>query len=105
MKYYLQKIEDVFSHIGSSANGLTTSEANARLEKYGKNKLDEGKKKTTFQRVLEQLSDPMIIILIVAAVVSAITEWIEAGHIGSPTDTIIIMIVVVIVIDIYVLKL
>ena len=52
MKYYLQKIEDVFSHIGSNANGLASSEADARLEKYGKNKLQEGKKKTTFQRVL-----------------------------------------------------
>ncbi len=96
MKYYLQKIEDVFKAIGSSVEGLTTSEANARLERNGKNKLDEGKKKTLFQRVLEQLSDPMIIILIVAAVISAITEWIEAGAITVPTDTIIIMVVVII---------
>ncbi len=98
MKYYLQKIEDVFKHIGSTAEGLTSSEANARLEKYGKNKLDEGKKKTMFQRVLEQISDPMIIILIIAAVISAITEWFEGGsfHFVFPTDTVIIMIVVVI---------
>ena len=98
MKYYLQKIEDVFKHIGSTAEGLTSSEANARLQKYGKNKLDEGKKKTMFQRVLEQISDPMIIILIIAAVISAITEWFEGGsfHFVFPTDTVIIMIVVVI---------
>ncbi len=96
MKYYLQKIEDVFSNIGSSTDGLTEAEANLRLEKYGKNKLKEGKKKTVLRRILEQLSDPMIIILIVAAVVSAITEWIEAGTITVPTDTIIIMVVVVI---------
>ncbi|MBO5089551.1 MAG: cation-translocating P-type ATPase [Clostridia bacterium] len=98
MKYYLQKIEDVFKHIGSTAEGLTSSEANARLQKYGKNKLDEGKNKTMFQRVLEQISDPMIIILIIAAVISAITEWFEGGsfHFVFPTDTVIIMIVVVI---------
>ncbi len=95
MKYYLQKIEDVFGHIGSTAEGLTSSEAESRLQKYGKNKLDEGKKKTMLKRVLEQLSDPMIIILIVAAVISAITEWIEHG-LTVPTDTIIIMVVVVI---------
>ncbi len=98
MKYYLQKIEDVFKHIGSTAEGLTSSEANARLQQYGKNKLDEGKKKTMLQRVLEQISDPMIIILIIAAVISAITEWFEGGsfHFVFPTDTVIIMVVVVI---------
>ncbi|MBO5357761.1 MAG: cation-translocating P-type ATPase [Clostridia bacterium] len=98
MKYYLQKIEDVFKHTGSTAEGLTSSEANARLQQYGKNKLDEGKKKTMLQRVLEQISDPMIIILIIAAVISAITEWFEGGsfHFVFPTDTVIIMVVVVI---------
>ena len=98
MKYYLQKIEDVFKHIGSTADGLTSSEADARLEKNGKNKLEEGKKKTIFQRVLEQLSDPMIIILIIAAIISAITEWFEHGsfHFVFPTDTVIILVVVVI---------
>ncbi len=98
MKYYLQKIEDVFKHIGSTAEGLTSSEADARLQQYGKNKLQEGKKKTILQRVLEQLSDPMIIILIVAAVISAITEWFEHGsfHFVFPTDTVIILVVVVI---------
>ena len=98
MKYYLQKIEDVFAKIGSSANGLTTSEANSRLEQNGKNKLAEGKKKTMFSRIMEQISDPMIIILIVAAIISAITEWFEGGsfHFVFPTDTVIIMVVVVI---------
>ncbi len=96
MKFYLEQIEQVFSHVKSSEAGLTTAEAEKRLAENGKNKLAEGKKKTMFQRVLEQLSDPMIIILIVAAVISAITEWVEAGAITIPTDTIIIMVVVVI---------
>ncbi len=98
MKFYLEQIESVFAHIKSSENGLTSAEAEKRLAENGKNKLKEGKKKTILQRVLEQLSDPMIIILIVAAVISAVTEWFEHGyfHFVFPTDTVIIMVVVVI---------
>ena len=98
MKYYLEQIESVFSHVKSSESGISAAEAEKRLAENGKNKLKEGKKKTAFQRVLEQLSDPMIIILIVAAVISAITEWFEGGHFHFvfPTDTVIILVVVVI---------
>ena len=96
MKHYLHSTEEVFTHVASSENGLTEGEAQARLEKNGKNKLEEGKKKTMLKRVAEQLSDPMIIILIIAAVVSAITEWFEAKGFVFPTDTVIILVVVVI---------
>ncbi|MBO5410455.1 MAG: cation-translocating P-type ATPase [Clostridia bacterium] len=98
MKFYLEQVDSVFSHVKSSENGITTAEAEKRLAENGKNKLKEGKKKTIVQRILEQLSDPMIIILIVAAVISAITEWFESGsfHFVFPTDTVIIMVVVVI---------
>ena len=96
MKHYLHSTDEVFSHVSSSEIGLTEQEAAARLEKNGKNKLEEGKKKTMFKRVLEQLSDPMIIILIIAAVISAVTEWFEAGGFVFPTDTVIILVVVVI---------
>ena len=96
MKHYLLSTEEVFTHVASSENGLTEGEAQARLEKNGKNKLEEGKKKTMLKRVAEQLSDPMIIILIIAAVVSAITEWFEAKGFVFPTDTVIILVVVVI---------
>ena len=99
MKFYLEQVETVFSHVKSSENGLTTAEAEKRLSENGKNKLDEGKKKSMLKRFLEQLSDPMIIILIVAAVISAFTEYFEASAAGSsyfPTDTVIIAIVVLI---------
>ena len=98
MKFYLEQLESVFSHVRSSEAGLTTAEAEKRLAENGKNKLKEGKKKTILQRIGEQLSDPMIIILIVAAIISAITEWFESGsfHFVFPTDTVIIMVVVVI---------
>lgn len=95
MKFYLEQPDAVFSHVKSSQSGLTSSEAEKRLNENGKNKLKEGKKKSILSRIGAQLSDPMIIILLVAAVISAVTEWIENG-IGVPTDTIIIMVVVLI---------
>ena len=96
MKEYLKSVADVMSIQNTSEKGLTSSEATSRLEKYGKNKLKEGKKKTILQRVLSQLADPMVIVLIVAAVISAITGMVEAGKFTFPTDAVIIMIVVVI---------
>ena len=96
MKEYLKKSAEVFDEVKSSSEGLTSAEATSRLEKNGKNKLAEGKKKTIFQRILEQLSDPMIIVLIIAAVVSAAVEIFEAGQLVFPTDTVIILIVVII---------
>ena len=95
MKFYLEQTGSVFSKVNSSESGLSSSEAEKRLSENGKNKLKEGKKKSIFSRVMAQLSDPMIIILIVAAVISAATEWIENG-VGFPTDTVIIMVVVLI---------
>ena len=95
MKFYLEQTESVFSQVKSSESGLSSSEAEKRLSENGKNKLKEGKKKSIFSRVMAQLSDPMIIILIVAAIISAATDWIENG-VGFPTDTVIIMVVVLI---------
>ena len=95
MKFYLEQTESVFSQVKSSESGLSSAEAEKRLSENGKNKLKEGKKKSIFSRVMAQLSDPMIIILIVAAVISAATDWIENG-VGFPTDTVIIMVVVLI---------
>ncbi len=99
MKYYLQTVEDTFESVKSSESGITQTQAAERLEQNGKNKLKEGKKVSMLSRFFDQLKDPMIIILIVAAVISAITGFFEAKAEGSsfvPTDTIIIMIVVLI---------
>ena len=93
MKYYLESVENVFSKVGSSKEGLTSAEAQTRLERDGKNKLAQAKSKSLVKRFFEQLADPMIIILIVAAVISAITSVYEGSF---PTDTIIIMVVVLI---------
>ena len=70
MKEYLSSFEDVLKEQSSSPDGLSSQEAAKRLEKYGKNKLKEGKKVPLWKRFLDELADPMIIILIVAAVIS-----------------------------------
>ena len=58
MKHYLHTPEEVFSEVQSSEQGLTSAEAAARLEKNGKNKLQEAKKKSTVQRFADQLRIP-----------------------------------------------
>ena len=96
MKHYLHEVADVFAEVKSSEAGLTTVEAEKRLETNGKNKLAEAKKASMLSRFVDQLKDPMIIILLVAAVISAVTEMIEAGGFVTPTDSIIILVVVLI---------
>lgn len=95
MKEYLKDYSEVMADVGSGDGGLSESEASTRLEKNGKNKLAEGKKESLIHRFLRQLADPMIIILIVAAVISAVTAAI-GGEGEGYADVIIIMFVVII---------
>ncbi len=96
MKHYLETADAVFSEVKSSEAGLSSQEAAARLEANGKNKLAEAKKDSMVKRFFNQMKDPMIIILLVAAVISAATEMIEHGGWVTPTDSIIILAVVLI---------
>ena len=96
MKHYIEEIDSVFKEVSSSKEGLSSQEALSRLEKNGKNKLAEAKKDSMLKRFFDQMKDPMIIILLVAAVISAVTEIIEAGRFVTPTDSIIILAVVII---------
>ncbi|MFQ8722015.1 cation-translocating P-type ATPase [Enterocloster sp.] len=93
MKEYLSSVEDVLKEQSVDENGLSQQEAARCLEKFGHNKLAEGKKDSLLKRFLDELADPMIIILIVAAVISGITAYYEGE---SFTDVIIIMAVVII---------
>ena len=93
MKAYLESCEEVLKQQGSDAAGLSSAEAGKRLEQVGYNKLQEGKKKSLLERFLGELADPMIIILIAAAVISGVTAF-YSGE--SFTDVIIIMAVVII---------
>ncbi len=92
MKHYLSTPEEVFKETSSSEKGLTSEQAQKRLEENGKNRLEEGKKKSVIRRLLEQFADPMIIILIVAAAISGVTAAFEGGF---PSDVIIILFVVI----------
>lgn len=95
MKEYLETKEKVMESIGATTDGLTSAKAQEKLEKDGKNKLAEGKKDSLIKRFLSQLADPMIIILIVAAVISAVTAAV-GGEGEGYADVIIIMFVVLI---------
>ena len=81
---YTQSPEDVLQALGVGAEGLTTGQAEKRLARHGPNKLKEAEKPTLLRRFLEQLKDPMLMILMTAAAVSALTgmlagenEWAE----------------------------
>lgn len=93
MKFYLEEAEQVMKDLDAVPEGLTSDEASKRLQKYGKNELAKPKGKSLIRRFLEQLADPMIIILLVAAVVSGITA---AYANESFADVFIILFVVVI---------
>ena len=93
MKYYLESSSEVFGEVKSTENGLTSEQARRRSAETGKNKLAEGKKTPLILRFLSQFADPMIIIRIAAAVISAITSVLQKEF---PSDVIIIMFVVIV---------
>lgn len=78
MNDYLKSKEQIFSETGTSADGLTSEQARANAEKYGKNELAGEKKKSVFVIFLEQFKDFLVIILIAAAIISAILGDIES---------------------------
>ena len=92
MKHYFEEKSAVISALGSSDEGLSTAEAQARLEKNGKNKLVEPKRDSLLKKFFSEFADPMIIVLLVAAVLSAITAVYEGE---SLADVFIILFVVV----------
>ena len=99
MKHYLKGSKEVLSACGSAEGGITQAEAEKRLEQNGKNKLVEGKKESLLHRFLKQLAEPMTIILIVAAAISAgveIYNGVSQGHWEFPADVVIILAVVLI---------
>ncbi len=91
-KTYTQSAEEVLRDLGVGVEGLTTAQAKERLEKYGPNKLKEAEKPTLLQRFIAQLKDPMLIILMAAAGVSALTGMLS-GH-NEWAEVIIILTVV-----------
>ena len=94
MKEYLASAEEVLEEQSTSAAcGLTAAEAQSRLASVGPNKLDEEEKTPMWKRFFEQMGDPMVIMLLVAAAISVITGFIQ----GEPewADAAIILSVVI----------
>ena len=93
MKYYLEKKEAVLAQLNTSADGLSREEAARRLEANGKNKLSSPPSEPLIKRFFAQMSDPMIIILLVAAAISGVLAVVEGE---SFADVIIILVVVLV---------
>ena len=98
MKEYLKQTSEVLGEVNSTSDGLGSADAAARLEKNGKNKLAEGKKESLIKRFFKQLCEPMTIILLVAAAISAGVEIYNGLQHGFefPADVVIILAVVLI---------
>ena len=94
MKHYLESIETVFNHFGTSSRGLSSDEAKKRFAQNGANKLAEPPKVPLWKKFLLQFTDPMIIVLLVAALISFVTAIAEGE---SLADVFIILFVVIIV--------
>lgn len=88
--FYTQGKDEVLKELNSSTEGLSTAESQQRLVEYGRNELEEGEKRSLFAKFLDQFKDLMIIILLIAAVLSVVTE----GAKGM-TDALIILSVVI----------
>ena len=94
-KEYEADIESVAKRYGTdSAYGLDESRIESRQERYGKNKLKDAPKTPIWKRLIKQLADPMIIMLLVAAIISAIIARLQGSD--DLADVIIIMVVVII---------
>ena len=93
MKHYLEQADAVLREVDSCEQGLTAAEAEERLVKNGKNKLEEAKKDSLIKRFFQQMADPMIIILLAAAAISAVLAVVENE---SFADVIIILFVVIV---------
>lgn len=93
MRFYCEEAEAVLRDVDSTSEGLTGAEAEKRLAANGKNKLAEGRKDSLLKRFFQQMGDPMIIILLVAAAISGVLAVVEGE---SFADVIIILAVVII---------
>lgn len=94
MKEYLLGSDEVLKNLNSNANGLTDTEAVKRLSEWGRNELDEQKKKGLVRRFIDQLLNPMIIVLLIAASISFILAFLEGDSHGYAEAAIILAVVI-----------
>ena len=99
LKEYRHSAAEVLKEYEASEQGLSTKEAETRLARDGKNKLKEGKKKSIARRFFEQLINPMILVLLAAAVINFVTVIIERAQGGEESFAECIIIVAVILLN------
>ncbi|MCI5775503.1 MAG: cation-translocating P-type ATPase [Aerococcus sp.] len=90
-KYFTVDADDILKTFNVDADGLSSSEADSRKEKYGANEITEGETRSTFQKFIDQFKDAMIIILLIAAGLSIVLEGLN-----GLVDAIVILVVVII---------
>lgn len=88
MNWHLLSIHEIAELLNSTPSGIDNTTASERLSEYGKNEIEDKKKRTILQMVLHQLIDFMILVLIVVAIIS--------GILGDLTDTLIILAIIII---------
>ncbi|MCF2136403.1 MAG: cation-translocating P-type ATPase [Candidatus Thorarchaeota archaeon] len=94
--WYSNDIESILKKLGTSREGLTDKEAQDRIEKYGFNEIVETDKKGPFRMFLEQFTDPMVIILLIAILISVITAYLPGSHEeGGLIDAMVISAIVI----------
>lgn len=80
MKWENKSIDNVFDELNTTSNGLSNSEANLRIKKYGKNVLKEKEKESEIKKFLIQFTEPLTVLLIIAGAISIlINDFIDAG--------------------------
>lgn len=98
-KYYLEEAAEVLKEVNTTEKGLTSAEAEKRLLENGKNKLKENEKTPLIKKFFDSISDPMIIMLLVAAAIQAfvnVLQMKDGFKLSEFADVIVIMAVVVI---------
>ncbi len=90
-KPYTETVEQVLGRLETAAGGLTSAEAGKRQNTFGRNELAKPEKVTLFRRFLNELKDPMLILLIIAAGISAVTNILS----GESLEEVFIILAVV----------
>ncbi len=93
MSFHSLDIDEIFKSLNTNNSGLSIDEVHKRLQKYGKNKLNEQKKKSNFGKFVDQFKDLMIIVLLIAALVSFVISFVNKEPF---TDSIIIIVIVIV---------
>ena len=88
---YAQPVDDLLRQLDTSENGLTAEQAAERLQKYGPNALRAAPKPTLVQRFLGQLKDPMLLILLAAAAVSGVTNYLAGEDFAEAAIILIVV--------------